>query len=170
MENLKEIKETDEELNQLISFKVGEEVYGVDILNVKEVIKIKEITSIPKAPTFVKGVINLRGDIIPIIDFREKFGLSNEDYTSATRVIVVEIDERLIGMVVDAVSQVIRIPRENNEPPPPLVGGLSTEYIRGLGKSGEKLIVLVNIQKILSTEEKIDLEGFEKPLEPVGAV
>lgn len=110
MENLKEIKEIDEELNQLISFKIGEEVYGVDILNVKEVIKIKEITSIPKAPTFVKGVINLRGDIIPIIDFREKFGLSNEDYTSATRVIVVEIDERLIGMVVDAVSQVIRIP------------------------------------------------------------
>lgn len=162
MENLKERIEASEDLNQLISFVVGEEEYGLGILKVKEVIRIREITRIPKAPTFVKGIINLRGDVIPIIDLREKFGLNQKEYTSMTRVIVVEVEGKLIGMVVDAVSQVIRVPSDQIEPPPPVVGGLSEEYIKGVGKIGERLIILLNIKKILTTEEKLELDKIER--------
>jgi len=105
----------------------------------------------------VKGIINLRGDIIPIIDLRDKFGLERQDYTAMTRVIVVDVDSRLIGMVVDAASQVVRIPADQIEPPPPIVGGLSVEFIKGVGKLDERLVVLLNIDRILSTQEKVEL-------------
>ena len=153
------------ELVQMISFAVGAEEYGIDIQTVKEVIKIQEITQLPKAPSFVKGVINLRGDVIPIIDLREKFGLEQKEHTDLTRVIVVDVGTKSIGMVVDSVSHVIRIAQSEIEPPPPLIGGLSGEYIRGVGKMGEKLIILVNIDKILTADEKIELEKMEETKE-----
>src|SRR5271169_6917129 len=90
------------ELRQFISFSIGEEEYGLELLRVKEVIRIREITWLPKAPSFVKGIINLRGDVIPIIDLRDRFGLEPQTHTAATRVIVVEVDGRLMGMVVDS--------------------------------------------------------------------
>ena len=154
-------QEMEGELNQLISFKVGNEEYGLDILRVKEVIRIREITRLPKAPSFVKGIINLRGDVIPIIDLRDKFGLEHQEYTDMTRVIVVDVDEKLVGMVVDAASQVVRIPADQIDPPPPIVGGLSTEYIKGVGKIDERLVILLQIDRILSTEEKLELEKLE---------
>jgi purine-binding chemotaxis protein CheW len=157
VENSSTHREMEGELNQLISFIVGEEEYGLDILRVKEVIRIREITRLPRAPSFVKGIINLRGDIIPIIDLRDKFGLERQDYTAMTRVIVVDVDSRLIGMVVDAASQVVRVPADQIEPPPPIVGGLSVEFIKGVGKLDERLIILLNIDRILSTQEKIEL-------------
>ncbi len=157
--------ETEGELNQLISFEVGEEEYGLDILRVKEVIRIREITRLPKAPSFVRGIINLRGDVIPIIDLRDKFGLASQEYTAMTRVIVADVDAKLVGMVVDAASQVVRIPSDQIEPPPPIVGGLSAEYIRGVGKLEEKLIILLNIDRILSTQEKVELERMERSLQ-----
>jgi len=157
VENSSVHREMEGELNQLISFIVGEEEYGLDILRVKEVIRIREITRLPRAPSFVKGIINLRGDIIPIIDLRDKFGLERQDYTAMTRVIVVDVDSRLIGMVVDAASQVVRIPADQIEPPPPIVGGLSVEFIKGVGKLDERLVVLLNIARILSTQEKVEL-------------
>ncbi len=168
MENQKESRATAtaaELLDQLISFSMGNEDYGVDIQTVKEVIRFKKITRLPKAPVFVKGVINLRGDIIPIIDLRERFGMEQKEYTDLTRVIVVEVDGRSIGTVVDSVSHVIRIEEGEIEPPPPCVGKISEEYIRGVGKVGEKLVVLLNINKILTTEEKIELDEMEKPKE-----
>ena len=133
MENIKEKQETSEEFNQLISFVVGGEEFGLEILKVKEVIRTREITWIPKAPTFIKGVINLRGDVIPIFDLRDRFGLDYTAYTLMTRVIVAEIDGKLVGMVVDAVSQVIRIPAAQIEAPPNVIGCLSKEYIAGVG-------------------------------------
>jgi purine-binding chemotaxis protein CheW len=145
-------------MDQMISFAISDEDYGVDIQTVKEVIRKKEITRLPKAPAFVKGVINLRGDVIPIIDLRERFNMEQQEYTNMTRVIVVEVEGRSIGMVVDSVSHVIRIEEGQIEPPPPCVGKVSEEYIRGVGKVDEKLIVLLNIDHILSTEEKIELE------------
>ena len=154
-------RELDGELSLLISFIVGDEEYGLDILRVKEVIRIREITRLPRAPSFVKGIINLRGDVIPIIDLRDKFGLEHQDYTSKTRVIVVDVDDRLVGMVVDAASQVVRMPRDRIEPPPPIAGGLSAEFIRGVGKLDERLIILLNIDRILSTQEKVALAGME---------
>jgi purine-binding chemotaxis protein CheW len=154
----------EEDLNQLISFIVGDEEYGLDILRVKEVIRIREITRLPKAPSFVKGIINLRGDVIPIIDLRDKFGLEVQEYTTTTRVIVVDVEAKLVGMVVDAASQVVRIPADQIDPPPPIAGGLSTEYIRGVGKLDDRLVILLNIDRILTQEEKVELRKMEKSI------
>lgn len=160
----KQLNNTDETLEQIITFNVGKEDYGVGIQIVKEVIRQREITRLPKAPAFVKGVINLRGDVIPVIDLREKFGLEEEEFTDKTRVIVVEVDRKSIGMIVDSVSHVVRLSRGQIEPPPPLVGGVSGEFIRGVGKLGERLIVLLNISRILTIEEKIELQKMEEPV------
>ena len=151
-----------ENLDQLISFAISDEDYGVDIQTVKEVIRHREITRLPKAPAFVKGVINLRGDIIPIIDLRERFGMEQQEYTDMTRVIVVEVEGRSVGMVVDSVSHVIRIEEGQIVPPPPCVGKASEEYIRGVGKVDEKLIVLLHITRILTTEEKVEIDKLVK--------
>ena len=167
MDNQKESQKFGEELDEMISFSIDEEDYAVNIQTVKEVIRIKEISRLPKTPSFVKGVINLRGDVIPIIDLRDKFGLEQREYTKMTRVIVAELDGRPVGMAVDSASQVIRISSSDIEPPPPLVGGLSGEYLRGIGKLGEKLIILLNIDRILTAEEKIELERMEEVREPV---
>jgi purine-binding chemotaxis protein CheW len=164
LEKKRDRHETDGELNQLISFEVGDEEYGLEILRVKEVIRIREITRLPKAPRFVKGIINLRGDVIPIIDLRDRFGLEQAEYTAMTRVIVVDVEDKLVGMVVDAASQVVRIPSDQIEPPPPIVGGLSAEYIKGVGKLEDRLVILLNIDRILSVEEKVKLEEMAKAI------
>ena len=160
MERQREIRD-EGELNQLISFEVGGEEYGMEILRVKEVIRLREIIRLPRAPSFVKGIINLRGDVIPIIDLRDRFGLEHQEYSTMTRVIVVDVEGRLVGMVVDAASQVVRIPADQIEPPPPIVGGLSAEYIKGVGKLDERLVILLNIDRILSPQEKGELERMQ---------
>jgi purine-binding chemotaxis protein CheW len=152
------------ELRQFISFSVGEEEYGLELLRVKEVIRIREITWLPKAPTFVKGIINLRGDVIPIIDLRDKFGLPAKENTAMTRVIVVEVDGKLMGMVVDSASQVVRIPADQIDPPPPVVGGFSQEFITGVGKMEDKLVILLNIDAILTVDEKQELGALDESL------
>jgi purine-binding chemotaxis protein CheW len=162
LETKEEFQKSGEELNQLISFSIGEENYGVDIQKVKEVIRNREITRLPKTPSCIMGVINLRGDVIPILDLRDRFGLEHREYNEMTRVIVVEVDDRSIGMVVDSVSHVLRIGQAEIEPPPPIVGGISQEYLHGVGKIGEKLIVLLNIDKILTVEEKVELDRVEE--------
>ncbi len=156
--------ETEGELNQLISFMVGDEEYGLDILRVKEVIRVREITHLPRSPSFVKGIINLRGDVIPIIDLRDKFGLSSQEQTGMTRVIVVDVESKLIGMVVDSASQVVRVPASQIDPPPPVVGGLSAQYVKGVGKLDDRLIILLNIERILSSEEKVELQAMERSI------
>ncbi len=165
MKEQKKQFELEGDLNQLISFVVGNEEYGLDILQVKEVIRIREITRLPKAPSFVKGIINLRGDVIPIIDLRDRFGLEHKEYTTTTRVIVVDVDEKLVGMVVDEASQVMRVPADQIDPPPPIVGGLSAEYIKGVGKLDERLIILLNIDRILTAGEKVELKEMERSIE-----
>jgi purine-binding chemotaxis protein CheW len=128
---------------------------------VKEVIRVREITWLPKAPSFVKGIINLRGDVIPIIDLRDKFGLEPREQTAATRVIVVEVEGRLMGMVVDSASQVVRIPADQIDPPPPVIGGLSQEFITGVGKLDGKLVILLNADAVLTVEEKMALSALD---------
>lgn len=152
-------QESEEELNQLISFTVGSEEYGLEIGRVKEVIRTPEITRLPKAPSFVKGIINLRGDVIPVVDLRDKFGFAASENSGKTRIIVVDVGGRLIGLIVDAASQVIAIPADQIEPPPPLAGGLPRELIVGVGKLGDRLIILLNIDSVLSTKDRIGIEG-----------
>jgi purine-binding chemotaxis protein CheW len=142
------------ELKQFISFSVGEEEYGLELLRVKEVIRVREITWLPRAPSFVKGIINLRGDVIPIVDLRDKFGLPPRQATKASRVIVVEVDGRLMGMVVDSASQVVRIAADQIDPPPPVIGGISQDFITGVGKLDDTLIILLSADAVLTREER----------------
>ena len=153
-----EIKKQDVELVQLVTFKIGEEEFGVDILRVQEIIRTMEITRVPKSPDFVEGVINLRGKVIPIIDLRKRFGMEVREYDKHTRIIVIEINDMIIGFVVDAVREVLRIPADTVEPPPPAVmGGIDSEYIRGVGRLDDRLLILLDLDKLLSREEQAEL-------------
>ncbi len=148
-------------LQQFISFSIGEEEYGLDLLRVKEVIRKRPITWLPKAPSFVKGIVNLRGDVIPIIDLRARFGLGSCEDTAQTRVIVVEIGGRLTGLVVDSASQVVRISEDQIDPPPPMSGGLEQDLITGVGKLDDQLVILLNTDSILTVDEKTALSSIE---------
>lgn len=148
------LKKQDAELIQLVTFSIGEEEFGVDILKVQEIIRTMEITKVPKAPEFVEGVINLRGNVIPIIDLRKRFGLQTRVHDKHTRIIVIEISKMVVGFVVDSVSEVLRIPSNTVEPPPPVVSGLESEYISGVGKLEDRLLILLDLDRLLSGEEK----------------
>jgi purine-binding chemotaxis protein CheW len=147
----------DDELIQLVTFSIGEEEFGVDILKVQEIIRTMEITKVPRAQVFVEGVINLRGKVIPIIDLRRRFGLSSKAHDKHTRIIVIEINNMIVGFVVDSVSEVLRIPSGTVEPPPPVVAGMDSEYINGVGKLQDRLLILLDLDKLLSSE---DLEAL----------
>lgn len=151
-------KKQDDELLQLVTFSIGEEEFGVDILKVQEIIRTMEITKVPRAPEFVEGVINLRGKVIPIIDLRRRFGLSSKDHDKHTRIIVIEINNMIVGFVVDSVSEVLRIPASTVEPPPPVVAGMESEYISGVGKLQDRLLILLDLDRLLSSED-MDLLG-----------
>ncbi len=143
----------DDELLQLVTFSIGEEEFGVDILKVQEIIRTMEITKVPRAQDFVEGVINLRGKVIPIIDLRRRFGLTSKEHDKHTRIIVIEINNMIVGFVVDSVSEVLRIPAGTVEPPPPVVAGLESEYISGVGKLQDRLLILLDLDKLLSSED-----------------
>ncbi|MCT4533845.1 chemotaxis protein CheW [Halodesulfovibrio sp.] len=151
-------KKQDDELMQLVTFSIGEEEFGVDILKVQEIIRTMEITKVPKAPDFVEGVINLRGKVIPIIDLRRRFGLSSKEHDKHTRIIVIEINNMIVGFVVDSVSEVLRIPASTVEPPPAVVAGMESEYISGVGKLQDRLLILLDLDRLLSNED-LDVLG-----------
>lgn len=151
-------KKQDDELMQLVTFSIGEEEFGVDILKVQEIIRTMEITKVPKAPGFVEGVINLRGKVIPIIDLRRRFGLSSKEHDKHTRIIVIEINNMIVGFVVDSVSEVLRIPASTVEPPPAVVAGMESEYISGVGKLQDRLLILLDLDRLLSNED-LDVLG-----------
>lgn len=155
-----EVKGT-EEVRQFITFAVGSEAYGLELLRVREVIRVRDITWLPKAPEFVRGIINLRGDVIPIVDLRQRFGLRSVEETGHTRVIVVEMEGRLTGLVVDSASQVARIPADQIDPPPPLLDGSSNAFITGVGKLESSLVVLLNPDAILTAGEKAVLSEID---------
>lgn len=150
----------DDELLQLVTFSIGEEEFGVDILKVQEIIRTMEITKVPRAPEFVEGVINLRGKVIPIIDLRRRFGLAHKAHDSHTRIIVIEINSMIVGFVVDSVSEVLRIPVSTVEPPPPVVAGLDSDYISGVGKLQDRLLILLDLDKLLSDADLERLSQF----------
>ncbi|MDR0238767.1 MAG: chemotaxis protein CheW [Deltaproteobacteria bacterium] len=147
------LKRHDDELLQLVTFSIADEEFGVDILKVQEIIRTMEISKVPKAPDFVEGVINLRGKVIPIIDLRCRFGLPHKAHDKHTRIIVIEMTDVIVGFVVDAVSEVLRIPASTVEPPPPVVAGMDSEYISGVGKLESSLLILLDLDKLLSNDD-----------------
>lgn len=146
---------------KLLTFSLAEEEYGVSILKVKEIIGMMDITPVPKTPDFIKGVINLRGKIIPVMDLRTKFGIPSQEYDERTCIIVVEIDlkgiQRLLGVVVDMVSEVVTVTQSQIEPPPEY--GTTTDYnfILGIGKIKEKVVIILDIDAIFVCEEVLSM-------------
>ncbi|HTY60160.1 MAG TPA: chemotaxis protein CheW [Bacteroidota bacterium] len=158
MEETKDIKNAtqgkSEELLQLVSFNIGGEEFGVDILKVQEINRMLEVTRVPNAPEYVDGVINLRGKVIPIIDLRRRFDMERKEHDKNTRIVVVELQGKVVGFVVDAVSEVLRIPKSVTEPPPPIVAGINAEYITAVGKLDDRLLILLDLEGVLSEGEK----------------
>jgi purine-binding chemotaxis protein CheW len=146
------------EVVQVVSFRLGNEEYGVDIAQVQEIIRMVDITHVPRAPKFMEGVINLRGQLIPIIDLRTRFGMPRIDATKSTRIVVTEIGSKRVGIIVDSVSEVLNIPIENVEGAPEMIASVGTEYIQGVGKINERLIIMLDLTMVISTEEKQALE------------
>ena len=138
---------------QLVSFRLAQEEYGIEITRVREIILMGEITRVPQTPHFVKGLINLRSTVIPVIDLRARFGLTEADATDESRIMVVNVAGKTIGIVVDAVSEVLRVSSDQIAPPPPTVVSLGTEYLTGLVKLQKQLLLLLDIDKLLGTEE-----------------
>ncbi len=143
---------------QLVSFLVGKEEFGADILMVQEIIRMQPITRVPNAPHFVEGVINLRGKVIPIVDLRKRLNVETDVDARKIRIIVVDVDGKITGFIVDAVSQVLRIPKHTIEPAPSIViEGIDSEYITGVSKLNDKLLILLDFNKILSRRERQEL-------------
>jgi purine-binding chemotaxis protein CheW len=136
-----------------VSFHIGDEEFGVDILKVQEINRMLEVTRVPNAPHFIDGVINLRGKVIPIMDLRTRLGMQKKAHDNNTRIIVVEFGGKIVGFVVDAVREVLRIPRSVTEPPPPIVANGREEYITAVGKLEDRLIILLELEKVLSSDE-----------------
>ena len=147
-------------LQQLVTFELFGEVFALPILDVREIIRPTAITPVPQAPGFVEGVINLRGQIIPVVDLRKRFGMSAENSTDDTRIVVVELGNGIvIGLIVDAVREVERIPTDTITPPPALVAGsVGAEYIKGISNHEDKMIVHIDMRKVFNTEEMTALE------------
>ncbi|MFQ5456459.1 MAG: chemotaxis protein CheW [Nitrospirota bacterium] len=142
---------------QVVTFKLGEEEFVIEILKVQEINRMTEITKVPKLPEFVEGVINLRGKIIPIIDIRKRFNMPKIDFTRYTRIIVVDLDVTVVGLIVDVVSEVLRLPLDNIEPPPLLESGVGPEYIRGVCKMDNRLLIFLDLSKVLNLQERMVL-------------
>ncbi len=149
---------SDSKIIQLVTFKLGNEEFAVDILKVQEINKMINITRIPNAPAFVEGVINLRGKIIPIVDLRRRLGFEGRSFDKSTRIIVVELDSMVLGFIVDSVSEVLRISENTVEPPPPLMSGTESEDIEGVGKLENRLLILVELKKIFTSHDRREIE------------
>lgn len=143
----------DETSVEVLSFRLGKEEYGVGILKVQEIRGYESVTKIANAPDFIKGVINLRGIIVPIVDMRIKFNIDDPTYDIFTVVIILNIANRIIGMVVDTVSDVVTLAREQIKPPPDLSTAFNTEYLIGLGTIDERMLILVDIDRLMSSDE-----------------
>ena len=139
-----------------LTFKLADEECGVEILKVREIIGVQDITAVPQMPAFMKGVINLRGKVIPVTDLRLKFGLEEAEYTEQSCIIVVDVGKE-IGIIVDTVSEVLDIKGENVEPPPSMGGSVDTSFILGMGQVGDDVKILLDIEKALTSEELADV-------------
>lgn len=139
---------------QLVVFAVGDEEFGVEISQVREIVRLVQITYLPKAPDFIEGVVNLRGQVLAVIDLAKRLGISSKPRGETTRIIVVEVGGNTLGMIVDSVSEVLRLSSEYVEEVPSLVETeVAEQYIRGVGKLKDRLLVLLDLNKILTSEE-----------------
>jgi purine-binding chemotaxis protein CheW len=149
---------------QLVGFRIGNETYGVRIASVREIVRVPEITAVPNAPEMIEGVINLRGRIIPVMDLRKRFSNSSDSSDKKNRILVVELDNKLLGLIVSSASEVLKIPPSEIEAPGSLFTEGDSSYVTGVGKLKGRLIILVDIAKLLRRPE---YKKFEEAAEPV---
>ena len=153
---------------QLVTFRLGNDEFGTDVGSVREITRVGDITHMPEAPSFIQGVMNLRGQIMPVLDLARQFGLDNrEELPDSARIVVTEVQGQTVGMLVDEVPEVLTIPKEDIEPTPELIRNKvesDHDYIKGVGKLGNRLIILVDLEKVLSIEEaeEITIVGTRK--------
>lgn len=159
MEAIADKNETSSVEGKFLTFVLGDEIYGIEILRAREIICLMNITTVPQTPDYMKGVINLRGKVIPVIDLRLKFSMPEEEHTKETCIIVTEVNNSSIGIIVDSVSEVSDIGSGEIEDAPQFGQGIDTDFIMGLGKVKEKIIILLDIEEVLSSE---DLEIVEE--------
>ncbi len=148
---------------KVIVFKLGDEEYGIEVDKVQTIERMVPITRVPKTFTFVKGVINLRGVVIPIIDLRGRFSLPLIEYTESTRIIIVAVNDMEVGFIVDSANDVIDLNTDKIENPPEVVGGIKAKYLRGVAKiNEERLLIMLNLSEVLNKNEIIQLESIEE--------
>ncbi len=152
------------EEKQFVTFLIGEESYGVEVLKVQEIIGMTDITHVPNTATFMKGVINLRGSVVPVVDMRKRFKIEEREYDSSTVIIIVEVMKRLIGMVVDSVSDVLNIEVSKIQSTPNFTAKINADFVKGIGQVNDDLIIVLDVDKILS-EEEIESIDKEKTVE-----
>ncbi|MDY6796633.1 MAG: chemotaxis protein CheW [Actinomycetota bacterium] len=152
-ENIEVVRVGERNTNKFLTFNLGEEEYGLEILKVREIIGLMHITRVPRMPDFVRGVINLRGKVIPVIDLRLKFGMSANEDTEETCIIVVDLDDKLMGALVDRVSEVLDIPDDDISETPDFGVSVDTRFIQGMGRIEERVVMVLDIGGILTSEE-----------------
>ena len=152
---------------QVVGFRIGSETFGVRIASVREIVRVPEITSVPNAPEAIEGVINLRGKIIPVMDLRKRFGSPNVQPDKKNRILVVELEKRLLGLIVNSASEVIKIPPSEIEPPGTVFAEGESNYVTGVGKLNGRLIILLDIEKLLHRPE---FKRLEEAAETVAAL
>jgi purine-binding chemotaxis protein CheW len=145
---------------QLVVFDLATEHYGVDISDVREIIRMQNITKVPGATSYVEGIINLRGKVLPVLDLRKRLGLKVADQTEESRIVVIDITDGEVGVIVDAVTEVLRVPNSSIEPPSSMVTQGNSDYLRGIAKLTDRLIILLDLNKLLSS--KMDSEAIAR--------
>jgi purine-binding chemotaxis protein CheW len=139
--------------SQFLTFRLGQEEYGVEILKVQEIKGYSAITPVPNTPAYLKGVMNLRGTIVPVVDLRAKFAMAEAEYNQFTVIIVLTVGTKVMGLIVDAVSDVLNIPKKDIQPTPDFGAQVDAQFISGMAKAGEKLVVLLDIDRVLGEAE-----------------
>jgi len=139
---------------QLVIFELSTENFGIDIASVEGIVKLQEITKIPQAPAYMEGITNHRGSVLPVIDLHKRFGMSAHEQDNETRIVVANVGNLKIGMIVSAVSEVLTIDDSVIEPPPPMISNVNSEFITGVAKIDKRLVILLDLAKVLSADEK----------------
>lgn len=147
---------------KVVVFQLKDKEYAIPVERVKAIEKVLHITRVPNATNYIKGVINLRGVVTPIIDLRARFELAQQEYTESTRIIIVSVDEMEVGLIVEAANDVIDIPIENIEPQPDVVGTEEAEFITGVAKINKRLLILIDLEKVLITDHISERVGEER--------
>ena len=155
MSNMEELEQAIEITtgDQFVTFKLEDEEYGIEILKVHEIIGYQGFAKVPNVPCFIKGVLNLRGSVVPVIDMRLKFNMAEKAYDNYTVIVILEVQERIIGAIVDAVSDVVALSPKEIQDTPDFSSGVRVDFIKGLGRKDEKLIIMLDIDRILGEQE-----------------